>query len=307
MEILLPASGGFCCLTTINLSKFQNNILELLRAAKLITRANYRQTIVDFRDGILQEKWHLNNEHLHLCGVSIMGVVESPLQEYDYSRLQRTITTAGYNMARELDKPYPKQLTTIKPEGTISKCYDSTEGMHKPLGKYIFNNVAFSVHDPLVEVLKKANYRVFTHPYDPTAMLATLAVKYENVVFNNIAGKEVNYETAIEQLDRYKMLMQYYCQQNVSCTISYDPSEASDIVDWLYYNWDNYVAVSFLLRNDPTKTAADLGYPYLPQEVVTKEQYNQYVSKLLEIDLDSANSFEELSDSDCSGGVCPIR
>lgn len=306
-EILLPASGGFCCLTTINLSKFDNNIAEILAAAKLITRANYRQTVVDFRDGILQEKWHLNNEHLHLCGVSMMGVVESTLQPYDYSRLERIITASGYAMAEELDKPHPKQLTTLKPEGTISKCYDSTEGMHKPLGKYIFNNVAFSVHDPLVDTLKKANYRVFTHPYDPSAMLATLPIKYDRVSFDVVEGKAVNYESALEQLDRYKMLMQYYAHQNVSCTISYDPSEASDIVDWIYHNWDNYVAVSFLIRNDPSKTAKDLGYPYLPQEVVTKEDYDEYVKQLLPIDLTAVTVDDSVQESDCASGACPIR
>ncbi len=306
-EILLPASGGFCCLTTINLSKFDNNIVEILAAAKLITRANYRQTVVDFRDGILQEKWHLNNEHLHLCGVSMMGVVESTLQPYDYSRLERIITASGYAMAEELDKPHPKQLTTLKPEGTISKCYDSTEGMHKPLGKYIFNNVAFSVHDPLVDTLKKANYRVFTHPYDPSAMLATLPIKYDRVSFDVVEGKAVNYESALEQLDRYKMLMQYYAHQNVSCTISYDPSEASDIVDWIYHNWDNYVAVSFLIRNDPSKTAKDLGYPYLPQEVVTKEDYDEYVKQLLPIDLTAVTVDDSVQESDCTSGACPIR
>lgn len=307
-EILLSGSGGFCNLVTINLMAFDGNILELLRAAKIIARANYRQTVVDFRDGILQEKWHLNNTHLHLCGVSLMGVVGANLSPYEYTRIERTVTAAGYAMAKELGTGYPKQLTTMKPEGTISKCYESTEGMHRPLGKYIFNNVAFSVHDPLVQVLKDANYRVFTHPYDPTAMLATLPVAYETVKFDIVNGKEVNFESAVEQLERYKMLMQYYCHQNVSCTISYDPSEAKDIVNWLYNNWDNYVAVSFLLRNDASKTAADLGYPYLPQEVVTKELYEEYVAKLLPIDLDAGNSFEELNDSsDCAGGVCPIR
>lgn len=306
-EILLSGSGGFCNLVTINLMAFNGNILELLRAAKIITRANYRQTVVDFRDGILQEKWHLNNEHLHLCGVSNMGVVGANLSPYEYSRLERTVVTAGYGMAKELDTGYPKQLTTMKPEGTISKCYDATEGMHKPLGRYIFNNVAFSVHDPLVQLLKEANYRVFTHPYDPTAMLVTLPVSYDTVKFDVVDGKEVNIESAISQLDRYKMLMQYYCHQNVSCTISYDPSEAKDIVKWLYNNWDNYVAVSFLLRNDPSKTAADLGYPYLPQEVTTKELYAEYVAKLLPIDLDAGNSFEELTDADCATGACPIR
>jgi intein/homing endonuclease len=630
-EILLPSSGGFCCLTSINLSAFKDNLLETLRAAALITRANYRQTVVDFRDGILQEKWHLNNDHLHLCGVSIMGVAESNLSPYDYTRLERAITTAGYTMAEELDKAYPKQLTTIKPEGcetprsmlltniglksyeellkycdvedtngwlnlkediialgsnnkitklynngtkqvikfkttygfertcttnhpwyvdnigwvetgnlcigdklvldyssklgntevslatgqllstdlawllgvyyakgnvlnkdfsishsnthlidkvaniienelgteakgtsstvysqisdfmgdndllkyseygdlrpipelvreskhtilaflagladavghitkegtlvigplktevaismqdaalacgivlsrkngtlssthvfnnleefttnlvsnfqitlssepsdfvveyleqlgeastygieveeshwylasggikshnTISKCYDSTEGMHKPLGKYIFNNVAFSKYDPLVEKLRSCNYKVFPHPYDPNAFLATLPVKYDNVEFEIVDGKEVNLDSAITQLNEYKMLMQHYCHQNVSCTISYSIDETDDIVDWLYNNWDNYVAVSFLFRNDPTKTASDLGYPYLPQEVVTKEQYEEYVSKLKEFNLNEVNSSEELLEDGCAGGVCPVR
>ena len=306
-EILLSGSGGFCNLVSINLMAFQGNILELLRAAKIITRANYRQTVVDFRDGILQEKWHLNNEHLHLCGVSLMGIAGVNMSPYEYSRLERTIVTAGYGMAKELDKGYPKQLTTLKPEGTISKCFDSTEGKHKPLGKYILNNVAFSVHDPLISILREANYRVFTHPYDPSAMLVTLPVKYDSVVFDVVDGKEVNIESAVSQLERYKMLMQFYCHQNVSCTISYDPSEAKDIVKWLYNNWDNYVAVSFLLRNDPTKTAMDLGYPYLPQEVVTKETYEEYVRDLKPVELDNIVVDDSMLEDGCAGGICPVR
>ena len=101
--------------------------------------------------------------------------------------------------------------------------------------------------------------------------------------------------------------MDNYCQQNVSCTISYGVEETHEIVDWLYNNWDSYVAVSFLFRNDPSKTAADLGYPYLPQEVTTKEEYERYVARLLPVDIDNANSFEELSDADCATGACPIR
>lgn len=179
--------------------------------------------------------------------------------------------------------------------------------MHKPLGKYIFNNIAFSIYDPLVEKLKAANYRVFNHPYDNSATLVTFPVKNDHVVFSEVDGKEVNLDSAVTQLETYKMLMTSYCQQNVSCTISYDTSETDEIVDWLDKNWDNYVAVSFLFRNDPTKTAKDLGYPYLPQEVVTKEEYEEYASKLLPVDIDAANSFEELADADCATGACPIR
>ena len=307
-EILLPSKGGTCNLVSIDLGKFHGNNSELLEAARIIARANYRQTCIDFRDGILQESWSLNSDYLRLCGVSLMGVAKRPdMGAYEYRTLRRHITSAAYSMAEELDLPYPKNLTTVKPEGTQSKCYDSTEGAHTPMGKYIFNNVAFSIHDPLIKTLKKANYRVFPHPYDDTAMLVTLPISYEDVEFSVVDGKEVNLESAIEQLDRYKMLMDNYCDQNVSCTISYDYSELDDIVNWLYANWESYVAVSFLKRNDPSKTAKDLGYPYLPQEVVTKEEYKEYTSKLLAFDLNASNSHAELLEDGCSGGVCPVR
>lgn len=306
-EILLP-NKGFCNLVSIDLLKFKGDNLGLLKAAQIITRANYRQTVVDFRDGVLQESWHLNNEHLRLCGVSLMGVAgRTDMKAYNYRKLERTITAAGYQMAEELGLPHPKNITALKPEGTQSKCYDSLEGMHKPLGKYIFNNVAFSKYDPLVEKLRAANYNVFNHPYDDSATLITFPVKNEGVEFSLVDDKEVNTDSAIKQLEVYKMLMDNYCQQNVSCTISYDVSETEDIVTWLHNNWDSYVAVSFLFRNDPSKTAKDLGYPYLPQEVTTREEYEAYIQRLLPVDIDSANSFDELTDQDCATGACPIR
>ena len=306
-EILLP-NKGFCNLVSIDLLKFRNDNLGLLRAAKVIARANYSQTVVDFRDGLLQESWHLNNEHLRLCGVSLMGVAgRTDMKAYDYRRLERTITTAAYSMAKDLGLQYPKNVTSIKPEGTQSKCYDSLEGMHKPLGKYILNNVAFSKYDLLVDKLRDANYNVFNHPYDDSATLVTFPVKNDGVDFDIVDGKEVNLDSAVQQLESYKMLMDSYCQQNVSCTISYSPEETPEIVKWLHDNWDSYVAVSFLFRNDPSKTAKDLGYPYLPQEVTTKEIYEEYIRNLLPVDLDSANSFEELAMDDCAGGMCPIK
>jgi ribonucleoside-triphosphate reductase len=306
-EILLP-NKGFCNLVSIDLLKFKGDHLGLQRAAKIIARANYRQTIVDFRDGVLQEAWHLNNEHLRLCGVSLMGVAgRLDMHSYDYRRLERTVTSAAMEMAEELDLPIPKNVTSIKPEGTQSKCYDSLEGMHKPLGKYIFNNIAFSRYDPLVETLRAANYNVFNHPYDDSSILVTFPVKNDGVDFAIIDGKEVNQDSALSQLEVYKMLMESYCQQNVSCTISYSLEETDEIVNWLYHNWNSYVAVSFLFRNDASKTAADLGHPYLPQEVTTKELYEAYVYRLLPIDLEKNNSFEELGMDDCSTGACPIR
>lgn len=310
-EILL-GNKSFCNLTEIDVGKFKGDSSGLRRAMHLAARANYRQTCVNLSDGILQEGWHLNNAFLRLCGVGITGIVRRPdLRDYDYSELSRTATSAAFGMADELGLPRPKNVTTVKPSGTLSKIMDTTEGLHKPLGKYIFNNVNFSKHDPLVPLCRAAGYKVIDNPMDADAVLITFPVVWNDVPFTkvNIDGQEleVNLETALSQLERYKMLMKSWCQQNVSATISYSVEEVPEIIDWLLENWENYVGVSFLFRADPTKTAKDLGYLYLPQEVVTKEAYEEYASRLQHIDIDLGNSFDELTSDECASGVCPVK
>lgn len=307
VEILL-GNKSFCNLTEIDIAKFRGNNAELHYAAKLAARANYRQTCVNLRDGILQEAWHLNNEFLRLCGVGLTGIVKRPdMSAYDYEYLKRTTVAAAFSMAEELGTPYPKNVTCIKPSGTLSKIMDTTEGAHKPLGKYIFNNVTFNKLDPIVEKMREANYHVFNHPTDPDGVLVTFPVAFEGVPFDLVEGLEVNIESAIDQLERYKLLQTNWCQQNVSVTISYSPEEVPGIIDWLLNNWNIYVGVSFLYRADPTKTAKDLGYLYLPQEVVTKDAYDKYVGTLRPVNLDATESFDELSDADCATGMCPVK
>jgi ribonucleoside-triphosphate reductase len=317
-EILLP-NKGFCNLVEINLSRFNDeNLDRLFRTAELLARANYRQTCVNLVDGVLQRAWHENNEFLRLCGVGVTGVAEWKFGDnpMSWALLKSVVKDAAYGMADELGLPRPKAVTTVKPSGTLSKIMDTTEGVHKPLGKYIFNNVRFSKHDPYVEKLIAANYRVFQDPSSPDAVLVTFPVAYENVQFDVVDGKHVNLEPAKAQLDRYKLLMDNYVDHNCSVTISYSPEEAPEIVDWLADNWNNYVGVSFLYRTDPTKTAKDLGYLYLPQEVVDEEAYTAYASTLKPLDggcmtcqqaAKDEQEFEIDTGSECSTGMCPVR
>jgi ribonucleoside-triphosphate reductase len=307
VEILL-GNKSFCNLTETDIAKFKGDTAGLHEAIRLAARANYRQTCVNLQDGILQESWHLNNYFLRLCGVGLTGIAKRPdMTGYDYEYLKRTATAAAVGMADELGLPRPKNITCIKPSGTLSKIMDTTEGVHKPLGKYIFNNVQFSRYDPIVEVLRAANYSVINHPTDPSGVLITFPVEWTDVPFHKVSGKEVNLDSAIEQLEKYKLIQNSWTQQNTSVTISYDPSEVPDIISWLLNNWDSYVGVSFIYRTDPTKTAKDLGYLYLPQEVVDEQTFKQYQQSLKPIDIDSANSFDEFVDEACATGACPIK
>ena len=309
-EILL-GNKSFCNLVEVDWGKFIGDREGLLSAINLAGRANYRQTCVNLEDGVLQRSWHELNEFLRLCGVGATGLVkwlDKDPAVVEGLKAARLAAQAGANsMADELGLPRSKAITTIKPSGTLSKIMDTTEGVHKPLGKYIFNNVTFSKHDEVLPELKEAGYKIVDKPFEPDSVLVTFPVEYTDVDFDIVDGKHVNIESAVDQLDRYKLMMDHYVDHNCSVTISYDPSEVPAITDWILTNWDSYVGVSFIYRNDPTKTAADLGYAYLPQEVVTEETYQLYVDTLWPVSLEKLGSTDDLSDEACATGACPIR
>jgi hypothetical protein len=201
----------------------------------------------------------------------------------------------------------------FKSHNTLSKVFNTTEGIHKPLGRYIINNIRFGENDPLLPKLEKAGYTIVPDPTEPNGKLVKFPVKWDTVEFDKVVTEdgrelEINLDSAVKQLDMYKMYMDNWCDQNVSVTISYSPEEVPSIIDWLMVNWDSYVGVSFLYRADPTKTAEDLGYPYLPQEVVTKEVYEELARGIADVDFEGTDSEEEVFAGDeCTTGACPIK
>ncbi len=339
-EILL-GDHNFCNLVETVLSRFNGDMAGLLRAHWLVARANYRQTCVWLDDGILQRSWHELNEFLRLCGVGVTGVVAwvGVKDAESWAKLRYAAQDGAHSMADELSMPRSKAVTTIKPSGTQSKAsgilgHEVPEGLHKPLGRYIFNNMNIGRHDPLLKKLQDAGYFTFPNPTDETAVLVRIPVEYGDIPFEKITKVrrgyahigdvylkgaeevseeeatfevEVNLETAIDQLERYKLTMLHYTDHNSSITVSYDVDEVEGIKDWLLENWDTTVGVSFLFRNDPTKTAEDLGYEYMPQDVVDKVTYHTYADTLREIDWTGTDSEMAVDTGpDCATGACPV-
>lgn len=328
-EILL-GNKSFCNLVEINLLAFRDNRPALIRALHIMARANYRQTLVDLRDGVLQEAWHTSNDFLHLCGVSLTGITACPdIGAYDYKYFANVAKAAAVQMAQELDQPLPKNVTCVKPSGTASKVMSTAEwgevpeGIHRPLGRHIFNWITYSTDDPIVEVLREAGYEVREKPNESESVIVKFPVCYDNVPFERKRVRrqhldpqtnrtveieedvDINTESAVDQLERYRMLLRHWCDHNASVTVYYDPDEIPAIAEWLHTNWDDYVSVSFLLRVDPTKTAEDLGHPYLPQEVVTESDWTTYTAMLRDVDW-SKVVYREAAQEACPTGACPI-
>lgn len=321
-EILLP-SKGFCNLMQVVFHRFNGDQRGLLEALHLAARANYRQTCVSMRDGVLQLAWEDNQKLLRLCGVSPTGYVSwIGMGDAKMLREAKDAAIAGANsMADELGLQRPRRVTQVQPSGTSSKVLglegdEVHEGAHLALSRWIFNNVNFSKFDEMLPKLRLAGYRTRENPNDPTGVLVTFPIAYpESPLFTTriipINGKEevveVNEESAVSQLERYKILMDNYVDHNCSITVSFDGSEINAMADWFMENWDSYVGVSFLKRNDPTKTAADLGFKYLPQEAVSKRLYEEYVAQIRPVDLSDDHSMDMLDLADCATGSCPVR
>lgn len=317
-EILL-ADGGFCNLVEINLSAFVDDegvfdMASAQQAVYLLARHNYRQTCVDLRDGILQEKWHNNNQDLHLCGVSLTGFGEHEPTEFELRTLKRMATFGTYSMAAELGTGLPQNITTVKPSGTVSKIMGTSEGIHTPIGRYIFNWVCFSDIDPLVPELRAANYTVVPHPTLPDTVLVNLPQEYKsNKLQVSNHGFEYDAETVRDQFERYMKVQHNWCDQNVSNTIYYHPHEIDDLFEMIFDNWDDYVAFSFQPRQDLSKSKEEIleecNAPYLPQELVGEEEFFAYVSQLLPIDVfkGSDGQYDLVDEEGCANGVCPVR
>lgn len=313
-EILL-GDKSFCNLTEVNLSAVYGtegqSEMTLKKAMYLAGRANYRQTCVNLNDGVLQHTWHELNSFLHLCGVGVTGIMGWPLRNSAYSiaTLAEWAKEGANSMANELGLPLPKAVTTIKPSGTLSKVMDSAEGIHNPIGLYVFNNVNFPSSSPLVKILKDHGYKCTVNPYDENNTLVTFPVKNRGD-FTEVNGLWVNTESAIEQLGRYALWMEHYVDHNASITVYYSNDEVEDIINWLHDNWGKYVGVSFLPRQDYSKAAKDLGFPYLPQEVVSAKEFYDYVSGLRALPDNWMNANDdagEIDSNECSTGGCPIR
>ncbi len=305
-EILLP-SRGFCNLVTACVPAFGKDLASLERAIYLLARANYRQTCVDLDDGLLSPEWDQTNQALRLCGTSLSGLAQAEwLIDYDIHRLRNAATTGAYSMADELDLPRPKAVTTIKPEGTSSKVFNCTEGIHKPLGRYLFNWINYSKHDLLVEAHRTAGYTVIDNPYEQDNALICFPVDYKGVRLGGTPERPINTDSAVVQLERYKRWVTLWADHNVSCTISMSKEEIPEVTDWLLKNWDNYVAVSFLPRTT-NLTAKEAGHKYLPQEVVSKDQFDDYSKALRPVDYTGVTGIHDLTSADCANGVCPVR
>ncbi|MDR1029025.1 MAG: ribonucleoside-triphosphate reductase, adenosylcobalamin-dependent [Clostridiales Family XIII bacterium] len=309
-EILLD-SKGLCNLTTVNVMAFvKDGVLDregLLEAQRLSARAGYRMTCTELE----MPEWNAVQQRDKLLGCSLTGWQDMAnalsFGVEDQKALLRELKEAARKAAREyaaeLGMSEPLLITTIKPEGTLSLLPVVSSGVHFSHAPYFIRRIRISADDPLIKVCEELEYPVFPEAGQTPEHAMTKVVEFP---VKAPAGKCKRDVSAIAQLEIYKMFMENYVEHNCSITVHVRDDEWEETEQWVWDNWDDVVALSFLPFDDSF-------YELLPFETITAEEYERRVKEMKPFIPSLISKYEkeevdyDIGDDGCEGGVCPVR
>ena len=309
-EILLD-SNGLCNLTTVNVMAFvKDGKLDrdaLLEAQRLSVRAGYRMTCKELE----MFSWNAVQQRDRLLGCSLTGWqdmvnaagLDREAQIALLEELRRTAHDAAKSIAERLGGRTPLLVTTLKPEGTLSLLPTVSSGVHYSHAPYYIRRVRITAADPLCKVCEELGYPVLPEvgqdPDDPTTKVVEFPVKAPE-------GRVKADVSAIEQLETYKMFMEHYVDHNCSITVHVRENEWDAVEQWVWDNWDDVVALSFLSYDDSF-------YELMPYEAISKEEYERRLAEMKPFNPSLLSRYEQqeteldIGDSECVNGVCPVR
>lgn len=213
----------------------------------------------------------------------------------------------GYQTVQHYDEIYsewfaiPRSIktTSVKPSGSVSLLNGSTPGLHFPISQYYIRRVRLSKNTDLIKPLIEAGYQIEEDKYNPEN---TLIVEFPVLVGENIRSES---EVSMwEQLSLASLLQEHWADNQVSCTIKFDPViEGKDIARALdYFQW-KLKGVSFL----PMEKNKREVYPQMPYEPISKEEYNRRIEKLKPLDFSRVNNLQIEPEKFCNNDSCELK
>jgi len=262
----------------------------------------------------LRPAWKQLCDEDRLLGVDLTGQCDNPELTNNEGVLTSLNTVARMTAAHVsmlLDINEPVAITCGKPSGNSSQLVDCSSGFHPRYAPYYFRHVRVSSKDPLFKMIRDYGVPVFKEngqehlPDDEVDVwVARFPVKApEHAMLRD-------HETALEQCERYLRIMRTWCGikgHNQSATIYVRPNEWLGVGQWLYQHFDEVTGLSFLPHSD-----ADTKYRLLPYQEITKEQYEEALAALPELDFSNLRLYETddegegASEPACVGGVCEL-
>lgn len=261
-----------------------------------------QSTMTNYR--YIGEEWKQNSEEERLLGVDLLGFLDHPFfQDAEKGAavcqlLQAKVLETNEKWAKMLGIPASAATTCIKPSGDSSVFFDTTAGFKGHHGKYYVRRTRSASTNPVAMMLKDEGVPCFAD-YDGNGVVLEWPMKAPE------GGVLLEAQTALSQLEKWKMFKLNWTEHNPSVTIYVRPEEWLDVGKWVYDHWDIVGGLSFLPYDGGV-------YPLAPYEAISEEDYNQRVAAFPEINWAKLVRYEKSDMTDlhqqvaCTGGSCEI-
>ena len=307
-EIILRPNQ-FCNLTEV-VVRSTDTIKTLSKKIQIATfLGTIQATFTNF--GYLRKRWQNNTEEERLLGVSLTGIMDSPMMNGKEEGLEKRLETLR-GVAVEENKYWAKKfginqstaITCVKPSGTVSQLVDSASGIHARHNPYYIRTVRGDNKDPLTEFMKSAGIpsepeiRGNEESKDITVFSFPMKAPIGSVCRNDMS--------AIEQLELWKIYATHWCEHKPSVTISVKENEWVPVGAWCWENFQYLSGVSFLPFSDHT-------YIQAPYQDIDEKEYKKLAKKMpTVIDWQKLQDFEREDNTKgsqelaCTAGVCEL-
>lgn len=284
-----------CCLAEVFLPNIESKE-EFLDILELLYRINKHSLTLKSHHPETERVVHKNMR----MGIGLTGILQATEE-------QNSWMDEGYEYLRDFDDRYSEikefnrsiKLTTVKPSGTLSLLPGVTPGIHPAYARYMYRRIRIAAGHELVNQCRKAGYPIeYVQNFDGSEDYNTVVVTFPFAYPENT--KLAKDMTALDQLREIKRLQEKWSDNSVSCTIYYRKEEIPAIREYLQKHYrNNHKSLSFLLHSEH-------GFAQAPYEEITKEQYDELVSRTSIItSISEALEFDE--SAECASGHCPTR
>lgn len=320
----------FCNLCEVNVSDIESQEDLNDRVGIAAFFGTLQAGFFDFH--YLRPIWAKTTQKDALLGIGMTGIGSGEILKYDLTIAANTAKVVNSMISEKIGTNEAARVTCIKPSGTTSLVLGTASGIHAWHNDYYLRTMRFNKTEDI------ATYMMINHPElcedDVLRPNDTLCVR---IPVKAPEGSIYRTETAIDTLERVKKFSLEWIKEghlnganthNVSATISIDKErkyyksiidnkfyQDNDEYDATYNEWD--VVGRWMWDNRDVYNGLSVlnydggSYVQAPFQDLTKEEYEERIKSLKDVDLTNVVELEDLVEfgqtSACSGNQCEIN
>ena len=256
----------------------------------------------------LRPIWKQTTDKDALLGIGMTGIGSGKILEANLTIAANTAKVVNSMISAIIGTNEAARITCVKPSGTTSCVLGTASGIHAWHAPYYLRTVRFGKSEDI------AAYMMVNHPElcedDVLRPKDTLCVR---IPIKAPEGSIFRTETAIDTLERVKKFSNEWIKpghingantHNVSATVSILEDGWEEVGTWMWDNREVYNGLSVLPHFGGS-------YKQAPFEDITKEEYEERIITLKNVDLTKVVELDDTVDfgqvAACAGGACEIQ